>query len=106
MLAHTYFKKSNLRFLKSLGSQLQVVNTPAQSIPPITPGGGGGSFYFFPLCSVLSGVVECPNLPPEERRVLAKNSDLHYRLSLTLKIKQSRLLNADGLHHICYNTQR
>ena len=52
MLAHTYFKKSNLRFLKSLGSQLQVVNTPAQSIPPITPGGGGFVLLFPPLFGV------------------------------------------------------
>jgi hypothetical protein len=28
MLAYTHIKKSNLRFLKSISSQLQVVDTP------------------------------------------------------------------------------
>jgi hypothetical protein len=37
ILAYTYIEKSNLRFLKSLGSQLQVVNTPG----PIDSRGGG-----------------------------------------------------------------
>jgi hypothetical protein len=36
MLAYTYIKKYNLRFLKSLGSQLQVYRHPSS-----TPGGGG-----------------------------------------------------------------
>jgi hypothetical protein len=43
ILAYTYIEKSNLRFLKSLGSQLQVVNTPA----PIDS--RGGVVLVFPL---------------------------------------------------------
>jgi hypothetical protein len=42
MLAYTYIKKYNLRFLKSLGSQLQVYRHPKfQSIPLIDTRGGG-----------------------------------------------------------------
>jgi hypothetical protein len=71
MLAYTYIKKYNLRFLKSLGSQLQVYRHPKFQLTPQIPidtpnsnrhpsstpgGGGGGSFYIFPTksyCRIL-----------------------------------------------------
>jgi hypothetical protein len=67
MLAYTYIKKYNLRFLKSLGSRLQVCQHPCPNRHPQSiPGWGGGSFYIFPFPrtnSSRSDVHGCPKPP-------------------------------------------
>jgi hypothetical protein len=53
MLAYTYIKKSNLRFLGSLDSQLQVINHPAPIDTPIDT--RGVSLYTYSPISGLQG---------------------------------------------------
>jgi hypothetical protein len=68
ILAHTYIKKSNIRFLKSLGSQLQVVNTLAPiDTPNRHPGGCRFSF------SRQRGLIAPPRPPRPEDKERARS---------------------------------
>jgi hypothetical protein len=62
ILAYTYIEKSNLRLLKSLGSQFQVDNTPALIDTVNRHPGGGVRFSFFPYFLRRKYIQEIPAL--------------------------------------------